>query len=217
MEIPRDTRHIKYVAEKFMDNGEVAYYRVTPKVNISLKMSFTFDDKVYINTYIPVYDDLAIDEFVYRISVAGVVTKIADIKENGELIELDGQQYYKVISPIDYSRATDKLVVTVDVANRSKTGKSFTVTKRVGFTELMASYLDGSESEEYKSAIGDVLYCIYRTSSNIGALPELKALAEERFAARIEEDRRLAEAAEKENESGGISGLIGKISGIFGK
>lgn len=217
IDVPRDTRHIQYNTNKVYEQDGIAFYTVSPKVNVSLKMNFTFSDKVYINAYIPVYDDLAIDEFVYRLSIAGVVTKIADIKENSELVELDGQQYYKVVSPVEYARITDKLVVTVDVANRSKTGKSFTITKRVGFTELMATYLDSGETDAFKEAVGDVLYCIYQNSSNLAAAPELDALVNERFAARIEEDKRLAEEAAKANESGGIAAIIDKITGLFAK
>ena len=192
---------------KIYEDETSAFYSVSPKVNVSLKMNFTFSDMVYINTYIPAFDDLAIDEFVYRLTVAGVATKIGDIKENSEIVVIDGQQYYKVVSPIEYSRITDKVIVTVGVANRSKTGITFSVTKRVNFAELMTGYLD---DPGIGSGVGEVLYFVYQNAQNPGAIPDIRAVVTERFAARIAEDARKAEESEKESE-----GFFDKIFGIF--
>ena len=212
IDVPRDTRHIQYNTNKIYEDETVALYTVTPQVNITLKSNFTFDSsKMYMNIYIPVFEDLAIDEFVYKMSVAGTATKIKTIKEECELVELDGQQYYKVVTPIEYSRVTDKIILTIDVANRSRTGKSFTITKRISFTEIMKGYLDGEGDASFKKNVGEVVYYINKVSTAPAAIQELGALVNERFADRLKADAEKAEA-DKNSSSGSF---IDNILNIF--
>ena len=211
--VPRDTEYIKYNIVKIYEEGNYAFYTVTPEVNLSVKMNFTLGDKAYINVYVPVYEDMPINDLIYRMSVGGNVTKINDITENAEIVDIDGQQYYKIVTPVEYSRITDKIVFTIDVPNASKTAKAFTITKRIEFTSMMKGYIEGDGSESFKKSIGDVLYYIYKISSAPTAIQEINDYVTANFADRIEADRLAEEAAKNEaqkNESF-IDKILGKI------
>ena len=174
-------------------------------------MNFTLGDKAYINVYVPVYEDMPIKDLIFRMSVGGTVTKINDITENAELVDIEGQQYYKIVTPIEYSRITDKIVFTIDVPNASKTAKAFTITKRIEFTSMMKGYIEGDGSESFKKTIGDVLYYIYKISSAPTAIQEISDYVNTNFADRIARDQAAADSASGSSGESFIDKILGKI------
>ena len=209
--VPRDTEYIKYNTLKVYEEGNYAFYTVTPEVNLSVKVNFTLGDKTYINVYVPVYEDFAINDLIYRMSVGGTVTKVNDIIENEEIVEIDGQSYYKIVTPIEYSRLTDKIVFTIDVPNSSKTAKAFTITKRIEFTSIMKDYIEGDGTESFKKSIGDVLYYIYKVTAAPTAIQEISDYVNANFADRIAADQAAADSASGSSTESFIDKLLGKI------
>ena len=210
LNVPKDTDYIKYVIEEIYSDDEVAYYSISPKVDLTFKLNFTFHDKVYTNVYVPVYDDFTIEQMVYRMSVAGVTVKQSEVLAS-EIVEVEGQQYYKVVVPVEYDMVNEAIYINVDVPNAGNTGVSFSISKKVDFVSLMKSYIEGDYDKKLKDDLSEVLYVIYKKAVNPAIIPGITEIVEDIFAERIEAEKNASAEKKPDAEPSIIDKILGKL------
>ncbi|MBR7117374.1 MAG: hypothetical protein IKC87_06675 [Clostridia bacterium] len=204
LNVPDDTDYIKYVIECDYSDDDIALYTISPEVNVTLKCNFNFAKEATVNVYVPDFEDFPINEFVYRMSIAGTVVRISDILENSETVMIDGLKYYKVSVSIPYSRITDTMYISVDVANATATSSAFTASKKIDFASLLIDYCNGDGTDEFKNNVREVLWVIYKNSTSPLALPKIAAYVEEYFKSRLEEEK----AAAEKGQGGFLDGIL---------
>ena len=183
LDIPEDNDYIKYVIEQVYEDEESALYSISPEVDLTFKINYTFANQLLINVYIPMLEDFPLERIVNRITIAGTTKKLADIRnEKDNVVEIGGASYYKVSAPVEFSRVTDFFYVNVDIP--SGTASTFSVSKKIELAKELVALLD-SEDAQLKANMEEALVYIVKNTAVAGAITGISKVVNERFADKL--------------------------------
>ena len=180
--IPSATEYVSYeIEDPYPVTPDGAIYTITPIVNIDFKYSITFAKDFIVNFYIPVLNDLKIEDLIEDVLV-GTNTIDNDIIKESEIVVIDGKEHYKVISAIPYNKVTDTLRFSADFYGTSKRKAQFSVSGKVALPDVLESYLDGDYTDAFKERVKGSLYAIRDSrKTQSSALKGIYALIEKKF------------------------------------
>lgn len=210
LNVPDSTKYIEYNYECILEQDNIAFYTVNTKINLSLKANMTFSDKMYTNIYIPVYEDLPVEDLVYRLTIGSTVLKASEIVAGSETVTIDGQSYYKVVAPLAYDRITDSINVNLQLPNASKTGGAYSVSKKIDLVSVFNTALDGTGDADYKTAFENIVCYVHKYAQNPAGVTGISGIATTRFSERL--DREAAEEAARK-EAAENKGFFDKLFG----
>lgn len=183
--VPKDTEYIQYVVTDPEPVYEFAFYTVAPKVNLTFHYNFTLSSSLYVNVYVPVINSSNASEVVTRVIAGGEVATKENIAE-AKTVDIGGEKFYKVAIPIDYSRVSEKMTLSLNVMDVA------TISAKLSMVDIVNGFLDGDGTPEFKNCIKGFLYTVKERTEATGAQTPgwVMAIIEKRYPENIikEED-----------------------------
>jgi len=174
--VPSDTEYIQYAVVDPTPVEEYSFYVVAPKVNIKFYYNLEFSSALNVNIYIPVLESKDASEVVNRI-IAGGEAATSEVIAEAETVELDNGTFYKVTVPIDYTRVSDKLSISLNVMD------TVNISARISMVEVVNGLLDGDGTADFKAYVKGFLYTVkdYSERASIQPPEGLMAIIKERY------------------------------------
>ena len=151
--IPGDTEYIQYAVTDPTPVYEYAFYTVAPTVNMTFYYNLHLSSTLNVNIYVPVLDSENASEVVTRVIAGGEVATKEKIAE-AKTVSIGGEKFYKVVVPIDYSRVSDKMTLSVKVMD------VVTASAKLSMVDIVNGLLDGDGTAEFKNCIKGFLYTV---------------------------------------------------------
>ncbi len=153
-------------------------YTISAKLNMDLYYNLVFGEDMTVNLYVPVLDEGSVTSVFKKITVGGASFDAAAFEE-AELVKIDGQKFYKLVSRIDYSRISDTVVINCDIYGKSGTGAVVsTVKSRIRLPIIFEDLLNGKDADtlspEIKKALEVIVDARGAESTAIAGLVSLK-------------------------------------------
>lgn len=174
--VPGDTEYIQYSVLDPTPVEEYGFYVVAPTVNIKFYYNLELSSTLNVNVYIPILESENASEVVSRI-IAGGEVATTDVIAEAETVELDNGTFYKIAIPIDYSRVSDKLTISLNVMD------TVTISARISMVEVVNGLLDGDGTDDFKAYVKGFLYTVKEYSERASIQPPegLMAIIKERY------------------------------------